>query len=299
MIFNGFFVRISALFFSAVLLAAAGCSDTPDTDTAGGNDKDSLNLPPKNLQLKGQNFMVPSPVQIAGMIKSSGALYNKEMLNPAANLSRYSDDMKRALNLGVYGADLGYVSMYENTTDALSYYKTVMTLGEQMRINASFDKQLLERFSANIGKKDSVMKIVGESYRRSDEFLKEGDREHVAALILAGGWIESMHFALSVYKIKPEPDMAVRIGEQKNTCAGILKLLVEQDKPEFEQLIKLYQDLNNVYSQIEMKYTFAEPVTDNANKITTINGKTEVNITTEQLTALTEKTAALRNYIIN
>ncbi|NJO35975.1 MAG: hypothetical protein HC869_25755 [Rhodospirillales bacterium] len=125
-------------------------------------------------------------------------------------------------------------------------------------------------------------------------------REWLAdANALAGGWIESMHFALSVYKIKPEPDMAVRIGEQKNTCAGILKLLVEQDKPEFEQLIKLYQDLNNVYSQIEMKYTFAEPVTDNANKITTINGKTEVNITPEQLTALTEKTAALRNYIIN
>lgn len=299
MIFNGFPVRLSALFLGAAMLVAAGCSDTPEGGENNGNDKDSLNVPSNNLQLKGQNFMVPSPVQIAGMIKSSGALYNKEMLNPASNLSRYSDDTKRALNLGIYGADLGYVSIYENSSDALGYYKTVMTLGEQMRITASFDKQLLERFSANIGKKDSIMKIVGESYRRSDEFLKEGDREHVAALILAGGWIESMHFALSVYKQKPDPAMAVRIGEQKNTCAGILKLLVDQEKPEFEPLIKLYQELNGAFSSIELKYTYAEPVTDNANKITTINGKTEVNITPEQLTALTEKVTALRNYIIN
>lgn len=297
MLFNGLLVRIPAVLLGSALLFSAGCSDTPEGD--GQEPKDSITLPSQNLQLKGQNFMVPSPAQLAGMIKNSGALYNKEMLNPSSNLPKYSDDLKKALNLGIYGADLGYVSMYENTGDALSYYKTVMSLGEQLKITSSFDKSLMERFSANVGKKDSVMKIVGESYRRSDEFLKEGDREHTAALILAGGWLESMHFALSVYGQKADPAMAVRIGEQRNTCAGILRLLIDQDKPEFEQLIKLYQDLNSVFSQIEIKYTYAEPVTDNANKITTINGKTEVIISPEQLKALTEKTAALRNYITN
>ena len=57
------------------------------------------------------------------MIKKSGALYDKNMMNPVSNLSKYSDGMKQSLNLGIYGADLGYVTMYENTGDAMEYYK--------------------------------------------------------------------------------------------------------------------------------------------------------------------------------
>jgi hypothetical protein len=243
--------------------------------------------------------MVPSPVQIASILKDKGALYNKSLLNPAASSSRYSEDLKRALNLGVYGADLGYTTMYENTGDALEYYKVVLNLGDQLRITGSFGKDLLERFGKNVGNKDSAMKLVGETYRKSDEFLKDDQRGHIAILVLTGGWVESMHFALNVYEQKQSQDIAIRIGEQKNTCNGILRLLEKEGKAEFQPLIGLFNDLNAIYRQIEIKYAFVDPVTDNDKKITTINGKTEVKITAEQLAALRAKTDALRNYMIN
>lgn len=298
MIFHPLALRLSSCLIAAILFLTTGCS-TEDSENTENASNDSIVAPNPNLQLKGQNFMVPSPVQIAAMVKGKGALYNKSMLNPAASGSKYSDDLKKALNLGVYGADLGYVTMYENSGDALEYYKTVMSLGEQLKITGSFDKDLLERFGKNIGNKDSSMKLVGETYRRSDEFLKNGERSHIAALVLTGGWVESMYFAIRTYEQVQSQDIAIRIGEQKNTCRGILRLLTEQEKPEFQQLIFLFNELNQVYSQIEIKYTFIEPVTDNGKKITTINGKTDVTITPAQLVEMKSKIISLRSYIVD
>jgi hypothetical protein len=268
-----------------------GDVDTPMQETIDVN----------NIKLKGQNFMMPSPMQIASIIQKSGSNYNKSMLNPVASASNYTESMKQALNLGVYGADLGYITMYSNTQDALEYYKTVNTLADQLKITASFDPTLLKRFSDNIANKDSIMSLVGEAYRRSDNFLRDSEQDHLATLILAGGWIESMYFALNTYKADPNKnqDMGVRIGEQKTTSAGLLKLLRESEKEEFKELIALMEALDADYQQVEIKYTFADPVHDEGAKTTTINGTTEVKISPELLASLLEKVTAVRNYIVN
>ncbi|MBK7573433.1 MAG: hypothetical protein IPI10_18200 [Bacteroidetes bacterium] len=271
--------RFAAVFLSACALLAA-CSDDP-TDNGEGDSTVADTIDVTNLKVKGQNFMMPSPMQIADMIKKSGSLYDKKMLNSTENLPKYTEAMKRALNLGVYGADLGYITMYENTPDALEYYKTVNQLADQLKITASFDPALMKRFSDNIANKDSVLVLVGEAYRRSDNFLRESEQDHLAALILAGGWIESMYFALNTYKSKPTEAIAVRIGEQKTTSAGLVKLLKECDKPEYAELITLMEALDAEYQKVEIKYTFAEPTHDEGTKTTTINGKTDVKMTPE------------------
>lgn len=305
-------LRNYVLALGAVSFFAYACGNGGD-----GDDKDTLvkkddSITVTGLKVKGQSFLMPSPMIVADMIKKSGALYDKSMLNPSGNLSKYSDGMKRALNLGIYGADLGYITMYDNNGDAMEYYKNVVQLGEQLKITGSFDAGLMKRFNDNIGKKDSILVLVGEAYRRSDNFLRESDQENTASLILAGGWVESIYFALNVYKQKQNENMSVRIGEQKGTAAGIVNLLKEvgkqpvaegqpdtgELKPEYKDLVKLFQDLNDEYQKIEIKYTFAEPTNDEANKITTINGKTEVKISPEQINALLEKVTTIRNYII-
>jgi hypothetical protein len=286
----------------------ASCSGDPAVDPNDSlKDKDSLTV--TGLKVKGQSFMMPSPLIVADMIKQSGALYDKNMMNAPGNLSKYSDGMKQSLNLGVYGADLGYITMYENTADASEYYKTVMQLGTSLKITGSFDAGLMARFRDNVGKKDSILSLVGEAYQRSDKFLRDSEQDDAAALILAGGWVESIYFALNVYKQKPIESVAVRIGEQKGTAAGIVKMLTDLTKKEdgspdekkvaeFADLIKLFADLNDSYQKVEIKYTFTEPTHDETKKLTIMNGKTEVKITPEQLTELTAKVTAVRDYII-
>lgn len=290
--------RFAAIIVSTFVLASA-CSDDPN-DVVDDSTKKDDTIGVNTFQIKGQNFMMPSPMMIADMVKRADNKFDKSLLNPTANAAKYTDAMKQALVLGIYGADLGYITMYDQTQDALEYYKTVNTIADGLKITASFDQALLSRFSNNIANKDSMMVLVGEAYRRSDNFLRESQQDHIAALILAGGWIESMHFALQTYSKNPgNKDIAVRIGEQKNTSAGLVKLLVDCEKPEFAELITLMQALDAEYQKVVIKYTFAEPAHNEGGKITTINGTTEVQITDELLKSLTEKVAAVRNYIVN
>lgn len=296
---------------AAISLLSSSCGPEGDSNGTDSTKNGGDSITVTGLKVKGQSFLMPSPMIVADMIKKSGALYDKNMLNPAANLGNYSDGMKRSLNLGVYGADLGYITMYDNSGDAMEYYKAVVKLGEQLKITGSFDANLMKRFNDNVGKKDSILSLVGEAYRRSDNFLRESDQDNTATLILAGGWMESIYFALNVYKAKPEESMAVRIGEQKSTVAGLVAILREagkietpegepastEVKPEYKELIRLFEELNAEYQKIEIKYTFAEPVNDEAHHMTTINGKTEVKITAEQIDTLLEKVTAIRNYI--
>jgi flagellar basal body rod protein FlgC len=288
---------------AAVMVAAFAAMTSCSPDPGDNVDGDSLpddTIDVSNFKVKGQNFMMPSPMQIASMIQKSGSNYNKSMLNPVANSTKYTESMKQALNLGVYGADLGYITMYSNTQDALEYYKTVNTLADQLKITASFDPTLLKRFSDNIANKDSIMSLTGEAFRRSDNFLRDSEQDHLATLILAGGWIESMYFALNTYKANPtNTEMSVRIGEQKTTSAGLLKLLVDSEKPEFAEIITMMQALDAEYQKVEIKYTFADPTHDEGAKTTTIKGTTEVKISPELLASLLEKVTAVRNYIVN
>src|SRR4051812_36821984 len=63
------------------------------------------------LNIGGELFSIPSPLQTAMLIQKTGAIYDKSILNTKENMHQYANDFSKALNLGIYGADLGYVNM--------------------------------------------------------------------------------------------------------------------------------------------------------------------------------------------
>ncbi|MFI5148595.1 MAG: hypothetical protein ACHQRM_02610 [Bacteroidia bacterium] len=287
----------SFLFISLASFLAFGCGNSK-TNPAEHGDEPKDNDAPPILNINGQIFSIPSPVQTAMLINQSGAAYSKDMLSSPSKASNYETTTDRALNLGVYGADLGYMTIYSQNDQALSYFTAVKKLGDQLGLSSSFDEKLLTRFQANFGKKDSILALVTDAYRASDAYLKDSKRSEVGALILAGGWIESMHFATDILRSKPNQDVSNRIGEQKTSVGSIVKLLASFKKPEYDGLIKQFTELSALFDNIEMKYTFTEPTTQVDKKLTIINSKTEVKITADQVKAISDKIAAIRNSIV-
>jgi hypothetical protein len=226
--------------------------------------------------------------------------YDKSILNSRENLNQYSTDFYKALNLGIYGADLGYVNMYQKTQDAISYLAAVKKLSDELGLSGAFDTQTMERFNKNISNKDSMMVLVGLAYRAGDAFLKENKRHDISGLILAGGWLESLNFAVSVSKVKDNADIKRRIADQKQALNSVIKLLTQYEaQPEFGSLLTELKDLSKVYDTIEYKYVFEKPETDVAAKTTTINSHTDVNLSKEQLNEISTKIEAIRKKIVN
>ncbi len=286
--------------FILVALASvitAGCGNGKSEGPQHGEEPKDSAAPPI-VSINGQIFSIPSPVQTAILINQSGAPFSKEMLNSPTKVAGYSTTFDRALNLGIYGADLGYLTIYNQNDQALAYFASLKKLGDELGIASSFDEKLMKRFEKNIGKKDSIISLVSDAYRASDAYLKDEKRSEVGGLILAGGWIESMHFATEILKSKPSQDVENRIGEQRTSVNSLVKLLSSFKKPEYDPLIKEFRALSSLFETIEIKYTFVEPTTQADKKLTIINSKTEVKITPEQIQAISEKIALIRKMIV-
>ncbi|HXB39620.1 MAG TPA: hypothetical protein VNZ49_03705 [Bacteroidia bacterium] len=294
--------KFSLLFTPLCLLLLASCGNN-DGKTANPEEiqEDTNKVVSSGvLNIGGELFSIPSPLQTAMLIQKTGSAYDKSILNTKENMNQYATDFSKALNLGIYGADLGYVSMYNKTQDAISYLAGVKKLSDDLGLSGAFDTQTMERFNKNISNKDSMMMLVGLAYRSGDAFLKNNKRSDISGLILAGGWIESLYFALQVNKAKENEDVKRRVADQKQAITSIIKLLSQNEaKPEYTDIIKELKELGKVYDSIQYKYVYEMPETDVAAKITTINSHTDVSISKEQLDKIIEKVESIRKKIVN
>jgi hypothetical protein len=252
------------------------------------------------LNINGEIFAIPSPIQTSLLIKGSGNNYSKEMLVTPAGIDSYLTKFQKAINLGVLGADMGYVTIFDQTQDALHYLKVIKDLADDLGVMGAFDKTLLDRFEKNMGNQDSLLSLVSDAYRVSDAYLKNQDRNDVGVLILAGGFIESLYFAVNVAESTKNQDMVVRIGEQKSSLDNLIKLLSPfYGKEEFKNLTDNLIDLSEAFDGVEYNYIYEKPVTDAANKITTINSRTEIKISDDQFKKIAKKVRDIRNKIIS
>ena len=287
---------IALLSISTILASGCGSDSTKKTDEEPPVDTAQSAL----INISGEIFSIPSPIQTALLIKSSGASYSKGILNDPRKTAQYTSNFAKALNLGVYGADLGYVTIYDQSQDAIGYLTAAKKLTDALGISGAFDAKTIERFTKNLGNKDSMLVLVGVAYRSSDAYLKSNDRNDVSGLVLAGGWIESLYFTTDIYKNKPKEEVKERIAEQKLSLQSLIILLTPfYSQPEYTKFIDGLYDLSTVYESVEFKYTFIKPTTDAEKKTTTINSKTEVKITAEQIESITQKVKTIRDLIIS
>jgi hypothetical protein len=64
---------------------------------------------------------IPSPIEIAMIIKNSGTGFKESLLNSQENSSLYNSDKEKALSIGIYSGDLGYINIYEKPFLTVNY----------------------------------------------------------------------------------------------------------------------------------------------------------------------------------
>lgn len=295
---NKYLFNLIPLYFLSVCLILTSCGGDVEEENAETKMEKMIDSSSIAIGVGGKIFIIPSPIQTAILIQKSGAVYDKSMLNNTAKVNSYATKFQKCLNLGIYGADLGYTTLYDQQQDALMYFKATNTLATDLGLSNAFDKQLIERFQKNLGKKDSILILVSTAYRSSNDFLRNNERNEEAALIIAGGWIETLQFAINIMKVKSNEDVKRRIAEQKSTLNNLIALLsTYQGNEEYVELLSKLKDLKTEYDKVEYKYVYSPPVTDALNKNTTITSKSEITITPETISAIGEKIAAIRNLI--
>lgn len=289
--FNGPFALLLALGMVACGGGGQGGHDAPPTDTlAVPAAADGL------VKVGNKIFSIPSPVQTVLLIHGMKAPYAAELLLPTDDVARFATKEKQALALGVYGADLAYVSAHKDGQRALKTLKATETLGTQLNLGSAFDKELMESFKKNINRQDSLLRLTGLAFRTVDKYLKNDQREDVSTRVLAGGWIEGLYLTLGPGGGAVDPKVAARLAEQRHTLDNLIELLGRDEGS--AELVSRLKDLATSYAGITARYQFVEPRQDTAGKTTYINSTSQVEVSPEALQSIINKVRDIRSFII-
>ncbi len=246
---------------------------------------------------------IPSPLEISFLLKNSGAKYNYSMLNDPNNLSNYNSSFEKALNLGIYGTDLGYANIYSQNQDALFYLNSIRSLADDLSIGQFFDFGTIRRLATNSDNLDSLLLITTQNFNNINQYLQENQRQNLSILILAGGWLEALHIVCEVVKLNPDSQPLIeKVGEQKIILDNIKLLLgFYKNDPYIADFHKGILELEEAFSEIEIVYTYAEPTFKEVDGMLMIqdNSTTTINITTEHVDAIREKVNAIREKIVS
>ncbi|MRT93351.1 hypothetical protein [Ancylomarina sp. 16SWW S1-10-2] len=244
-------------------------------------------------------FSMPSPYQISLILHESGISYNKELLNPSLNASDYVTNFSRAINFGAYGVDLGYINIYQQTQDATSYFAVLKILSLDLGVQKVLDQNTVSRVEKNIDNRDSLMIIVSEVYRDIDKYFKNNKREATGALILAGGWIESVYILTQEMKNNPHPELMQRIAEQKRPLENLIKLLIpySEESESYKYLIENLIQLAYTFDEIIEEYEYIPSEDFPKKKLTYVNSTSKLIITPKLTSIITDKIDKLHTFV--
>lgn len=244
---------------------------------------------------------VSSPIEMAALIKEIGTPFSADYLATTDYVDRYNTSYQMAYILGVFGADLGYLNIYDKNTQLLEYLPAINKLANGIYVGQFFDLATLKHLATSRENLDSLMYISVNSFNNMDSYLRENQRGHLSALIITGIWVEGMYLATQVAKANPNPRLYQRIGEQKLNIDNLFLILnAYKSQKNIQDLINVLNEIKNEFDQVEITYEMGDPETVEENGMVMIvqNEKSIVHITDEQMQRIIQVTEKIRNQLI-
>ncbi len=280
----------------AALIVLASCGESSENDKAGISDSLSNQVTDTNkttIADDGDEVALPSSMRIAGIFKRSGLKYIETSLNPITNSKNYKTTYTKALNLGVYSADMAYCLLNKQYALSKSYLKCSKDIGGELGLNSAFEaNNLAQRFEANMnkGKDDSLLHIISDLQLETDIVLEKGSQQHISTIIFTGAWVETLYSASQVYK-SGEQNIVPALIEQLSLVDNILSVLVKQ-KDKDPNITSLIESLNTIKAEFNNISALKGKDLDEVDYSKTTFNKDEIN-------KLCEKIDAARNAIVN
>jgi len=301
---NRFSIGVAAMSIAAALLTSCACGGSKPSENFD-ELPDSLKEVPLQLSENVVNDMIQnisSPVEMANQIMKSGAKFDQGVLNDAEKMKDYSTSFKRALNLGAYSADLGYINTFNKNSVVVSYLLAVKDLADGLNVGQFLDFNTLSRLAKNNTNLDSLKLLSVSSFNEIDRYLREQKRSNVSTAIVAGAWIEGIYITCRVIEQTNDPELINRLGEQKDIASILLIILNNYSKGDanFQSFVSKLDDLKKIYDEVRITTEFGAPETKEVDGMLIIeqNEMTHVEITPEQVARIIDKVKVARQFIV-
>ena len=228
-------------------------------------------------EIKKHVYPLPSSAKVIKMLTELEVGYQIGITNPVENVRVYYTSAKRSINLGVYGADLSYVTLYRIEQKVIDYMDGIRTLANDLNMTKIYNAPLYDSIKTNFDNRDKLVKILTDAFNDTYQFMSENDEQAEALLIVGGAWVEGMY-------------LTTHVSEAAYNVAGIANVLLEQKKS-----FELFLDLTKPYMENPMIGDFV----NNLEPIKTVYAGLSTSLTDKNIKDITVAMEIIRNKIIN
>jgi hypothetical protein len=245
----------NALYLSiiAAVIILASCKSGKSGTANDTASTDTVNKKALSQDVKEVVYPLPTPFEVTKMLDQIGAKYNVSILNPTSKAEKYNTESSKAINLGIYGADLAYAATYDQKQDIKLYSATLKTLVDQLGINIDYSKIMSDENKEKFNNKDSLVHFITNTFYDTYSYLGKKSSPDKAIIMVSGVWIELMY-------------IATHISQDTYHYTGIVKLITDQ-KDSYAKLMDLLagKNSNPEIKDLETKLLVLKPVFDKIN----------------------------------
>jgi len=222
-------------------------------------------------------YPIPTAFEVIKLLNKAGATYILSINNPVENVDKYIATKSKALNLGVYGADLSYASTYQMKQETMNYLKVSKKMIDDLQITSAFNVEFAQRVEKNIDNKDSLIQIISNSFYDTYEFLVNNGKDNTSLLVMTGSWIEGLYLTTQIAIVsKNSEDFLKIVANQKEPLNKLVELMkpYESDKDiaemtqELKPLVDIYATVGADQITKEQFEQILKHITDVRTKVT-------------------------------
>lgn len=267
------FVLLAGIVLGIVM---SGCQGSQKADSANADSTAVINSDSLQTEVEEIVNPLPTPFELTQTLNDIGARYVAEVLNSPAKVDKYFSEKEKALNLGVFGADLAYTTTYNKGQEMNLYLKSIKQLLDGIGVNIDYSALLDESMKEKYNNKDTLASIISNTFMSTYKYLVEKNSQELAVYMTAGMWAELMY-------------IATHISTDTYNNIEIVKIIYNQSTS-LEKLIKL-MDENAAKADVA---EFAKPFKE----LKAIYDATQGSLNKEQLIQITRKIEALRKSMV-
>jgi len=241
-----------AIVIAAGVLLFVSCQGNKSGNQAQ-TTADSANMKNISQNVKEVVYPLPTPFEMTNMLNTIGVGYSSAILNPVDKAEKYFTEMSKAVNLGVYGADVAYAATYDQKQDVKLYLKALKTLVDELGINIDYSKMLSNEFKEKINNKDTLVKIITDTYYVTYKDLQGKGSKELSVMMVTGMWVEVMYIATNISKDSyNNSDIVKMISKQKDSYLKLLEILTSMNKnKDIKDLETKFLILKPVYEKVD------------------------------------------------
>ncbi len=202
-------------------------------------------------------YPLPTSVEVIKMLTELEVGYMIGVSNSTENVNNYVTNKSKAINLGIYGADLSYATLYNMDQDVINYLDVIRVLANGLNMPQLYSQELYDDIKTNYDDRDQLVNVLTNAFDGTFSFMNENDQQSQALMVVAGAWVEGMyittHISESVFHV--EGIVSVLLEQKKSFELYIDLATQHADDPAVKEILNMFEPMKKVYEGIDTSLT--------------------------------------------